>query len=122
MIENNLGRIINVSSVLGIKPLKLVGVYSMSKSALIQMTRSQSIELAKYNIFVNALAPGYVLTDLNRNFLNSDKANSLRNKILLKRFADASELFPVLKMLVDPNNTYMTGSIISVDGGILASL
>ena len=68
MIENNVGRIINISSVLGIRPLKLVGAYSISKSALIQMTKSQSIELAKYNILVNALAPGYIITDLNREF------------------------------------------------------
>ena len=118
MIENNVGRIINISSVLGIRPLKLVGAYSISKSALIQMTKSQSIELAKYNILVNALAPGYIITDLNREFLESDKVTPLVNKIPLKRFAKIEELSPVIKMLVDPNNTYMTGSIINVDGGM----
>mgnify|MGYP001162844588 CR=1 FL=1 len=122
MIENNVGRIINISSVLGIRPLKLVGAYSISKSALIQMTKSQSIELAKYNILVNALAPGYIITDLNREFLESDKVTPLVNKIPLKRVAKIEELSPVIKMLVDPNNTYMTGSIINVDGGMSASL
>lgn len=122
MIENNVGRIINISSVLGIRPLKFVGAYSMSKSALIQMTKSQSIELAKYNILVNALAPGYIITDLNRDFLESNKATHLINKIPLKRFAEVDELSTVLKMLVNPNNTYMTGSIINVDGGMSVSL
>ena len=122
MVENNFGRIINISSILGIRPLKFVGAYSMSKSALIQMTKSQSIELAKYNILVNAMAPGYVITDLNRDFLESNNATPLINKIPLKRFANVDELSTVLKMLVDPNNTYMTGSIINVDGGMSVSL
>ncbi len=122
MIDNNVGRIINISSVLGIRPLKLVGAYSMSKSALIQMTKSLSIELAKHNILVNAMAPGYIITDLNREFLESSKATSIINRIPLKRFANVDELSIVLKMLVDPNNTYMTGSIINIDGGMSASL
>lgn len=122
MINNNVGRIINISSVLGIRPLKQVGAYSMSKSALIQMTKSLSIELAKYNILVNAMAPGYIITDLNREFLQSSNASSIINKIPLKRFANVNELSMVLKMLVDPNNTYMTGSIINIDGGMSASL
>jgi len=122
MILNKKGRIINISSILGLNPLKFVGAYSMSKAALIQMTKSQSIELAKYNILVNALCPGYIITDINRSFLESDKSFKLKSKIPLDRFATCDELLPSLKMLVDPNNSYMTGSIITIDGGMNSTL
>ena len=122
MILNKIGRIINISSVLGLNPLKFVGAYSMSKAALIQMTKSQSIELAKYNILVNAICPGYIITDLNRSFLESDKSFKLKSKIPLDRFASCNELLPSLKMLVDPDNSYMTGSIITIDGGMNSTL
>ena len=122
MILNKKGRIINISSILGLNPLKFVGAYSMSKAALIQMTKSQSIELAKYNILVNAICPGYIITDLNRSFLESEKSSKLKSKIPLDRFASCDELLPSLKMLVDPNNSYMTGSIITIDGGMNSTL
>ena len=122
MILNKIGRIINVSSILGLNPLKFVGAYSMSKAALIQMTKSQSIELAKYNILVNAICPGYIITDLNRSFLESEKSSKLKSKIPLDRFASCDELLPSLKMLVDLNNSYMTGSIITIDGGMNSTL
>ena len=122
MILNKKGRIINISSILGLSPLKFVGAYSISKAALIQMTKSQSIELAKYNILVNALCPGYIITDINRSFLESDKSFKLKSKIPLDRFATCDELLPSLKMLVDPNNSYMTGSIITIDGGMNSTL
>ena len=67
MIKNKNGKIINIASTLGYRPLSFVGAYSATKAALIQITKSQSIELAKYNICVNALAPGYILTDINKN-------------------------------------------------------
>ena len=87
-----------------------------------EMTKSQSIELAKYNILVNAICPGYIITDLNRSFLESEKSSKLKSKIPLDRFASCDELLPSLKMLVDPNNSYMTGSIITIDGGMNSTL
>ena len=66
MIKNKSGKIINIASTLGYRPLSYVGAYSATKAALIQVTKSQSIELARYNICVNALAPGYILTDINK--------------------------------------------------------
>ena len=122
MILNKIGRIINISSILGLNPLKFVGAYSMSKAALIQMTKSQSIELAKHNILVNAICPGYIITDLNRSFLESEKSSKLKSKIPLDRFASCDELLPALKMLLDLNNSYMTGSIITIDGGMNSTL
>ena len=87
MIKNNNGRIINIASTLGYRPLSYVGAYAATKAALIQVTKSQSIELARYNICVNALAPGYILTDINKDQLNGDAGLLIKKKIPLKRFA-----------------------------------
>ena len=82
MIKNKIGKIINIASTLGYRPLSYVGAYSATKSALIQVTKSQSIELARYNICVNALAPGYILTDINRNSLKGTEVFYLKRKFL----------------------------------------
>ena len=122
MIKNNNGKIINIASTLGYRPLSFVGAYSATKAALIQITKSQSIELAKYNICVNALAPGYILTDINKKQLEGDAGVLLKKKIPLKRFATVEELDVIISMLVNPLNTYMTGATIAVDGGLSTGL
>ena len=122
MIKNKNGKIINIASTLGYRPLSFVGAYSATKAALIQITKSQSIELAKHKICVNALAPGYILTDINRRQLEGDAGVLLKKKIPLKRFATVEELNVIISMLVNPLNTYMTGATIAVDGGLSAGL
>lgn len=122
MIKNKTGKIINIASTLGYRPLSYVGAYSATKAALIQVTKSQSIELARYNICVNALAPGYILTDINKEQLEGDAGISLKKKIPLKRFATAEELDVIISMLLNRHNTYMTGAVIAVDGGLSAGL
>ena len=122
MIKNKNGKIINIASTLGYRPLSYVGAYSATKSALIQVTKSQSIELARYNICVNALAPGYILTDINREQLEGDTGLLLKKKIPLRRFATAEELDVIISMLLNRQNTYMTGAVIAVDGGLSAGL
>ena len=122
MIKNKNGKIINIASTLGYRPLSFVGAYSATKAALIQITKSQSIELAKYNICVNALAPGYILTDINKKQLEGDAGVLLKKKIPLKRFATVEELDVIISMLVNPLNTYMTGATIAVDGGLSTGL
>ena len=122
MIINKRGKIINIASTLGYRPLSYVGAYSATKAALIQITKSQSIELAKYNICVNALAPGYILTDINRDQLEGETGDLLKRKIPLKRFATVDELDTIISMLLNVSNTYMTGAIIAVDGGISTGL
>ena len=122
MIKNKNGKIINIASTLGYRPLSFVGAYSATKAALIQITKSQSIELAKYNICVNALAPGYIVTDINRKQLEGDVGDLLKKKIPLKRFATVEELDVIISMLVNPLNTYMTGATIAVDGGLSTGL
>ena len=122
MIINNRGKIINIASTLGYRPLSYVGAYSATKAALIQVTKSQSIELARYNICVNALAPGYILTDINRDQLEGETGDLLKKKIPLKRFATVDELDTIISMLLNTNNTYMTGAIVAVDGGLSTGL
>ena len=122
MIENKCGRIVNIASALGHRPLSYVGAYSATKAALIQVTKSQSIELARYNICVNAIAPGYILTDINRHQLEGKAGEILKKKIPLRRFADINELDLLISMLLNRKNSYMTGSIIAIDGGLSAGL
>ena len=122
MIINKRGKIINIASTLGYRPLAYVGAYSATKAALIQVTKSQSIELARYNICVNALAPGYILTDINRDQLEGETGDLLKKKIPLKRFATVDELDTIISMLLNTNNTYMTGAIVAVDGGLSTGL
>ena len=122
MIINKRGKIINIASTLGYRPLSYVGAYSATKAALIQVTKSQSIELARYNICVNALAPGYILTDINRNQLEGETGDLLKKKIPLKRFATVDELDTIISMLLNTSNTYMTGAVVAVDGGLSTGL
>jgi len=116
------GVIVNIASVLGHRPLPHTGIYAMSKAAIIQMTRAAALELARDNIRVNALAPGYVITDLNRDFLTSDAGVNLQKRTALRRFANPAELMPALLFLLNPANSYMTGETLTIDGGMSASL
>ena len=116
------GVIVNIASVLGHRPLPHTGIYAASKAAIMQMTRSAAIELARDQIRVNALAPGYVMTDLNRDFLTSDAGIKLHKRTALHRFASPAELMPALLFLLDPANSYMTGETLTIDGGMSASL
>ena len=116
------GVVVNIASVLGHRPLPHTGIYAASKAAIMQMTRSAAIELARDHIRVNALAPGYVITDLNRDFLTSDAGIKLQKRTALHRFASPAELMPALLFLLDPANSYMTGETLTIDGGMSASL
>ena len=116
------GVIVNIASVLGHRPLPQTGVYAASKAAVIQMTRSAALELARDNIRVNALAPGYIMTDLNREFLQSEGGARLVKKVPMRRFATIEELSAALIFLLDPQNSYMTGETLTIDGGMAAGL
>jgi NAD(P)-dependent dehydrogenase (short-subunit alcohol dehydrogenase family) len=116
------GVIVNIASVLGHRPLAHTGIYAASKAAIIHMTRSAALELARDGIRVNALAPGYVITDLNRSFLKSEAGAKLKKRTVFRRFATPDELIPALLFLLDPANTYMTGETLTIDGGMSAGL
>jgi len=116
------GVIVNVASVLGHRPLPHTGIYAASKAAVMQITKAAAIELAREGIRVNALAPGYVITDLNREFLAGDSGVKLQKRTALRRFATPEELMPALLFLLDPANSYMTGETLTIDGGMSSGL
>ena len=116
------GVIVNVASVLGHRPLPHTGIYAASKAAVMQITKAAAIELAREGIRVNALAPGYVITDLNREFLAGEAGVKLQKRTALRRFATPEELMPALLFLLDPANSYMTGETLTIDGGMSSGL
>lgn len=122
LIVNGGGVIVNIASVLGIRPLKHVSTYSASKAAVIQYTRSSAIELAPQKIRVNALAPGYIRTDMNAEVLDGPAGEMIKKKTPLRRFGELSDLDVPLLCLLDPGNSYMTGAVLAVDGGMSAGL
>jgi NAD(P)-dependent dehydrogenase (short-subunit alcohol dehydrogenase family) len=115
------GSIINVASILGLRVAGRVAPYSASKAALLQLTRSLALEWARYSIRVNAIAPGYIETDLNRDFFSSEAGLALINRIPQRRLGRAEELDGALLLLASDASTYMTGSTLVVDGGHLNS-
>ena len=115
------GAIINVLSVLAFGVTSGLGPYAASKAGLLQITRSMALELARHRVRVNAIAPGYVLTDMNRGFFASDAGAAMTKRIPQRRIADPSELDGALLLLASDASSYMTGSTIVVDGGHLAA-
>ncbi len=116
------GSIVNVSSVLGLGVLKAVAPYAASKAAVIQLTKAMALELARDRIRVNALAPGYVVTELNEEFLSSDGGRKLLSRIPFERAADPSELDGALLLLASDAGSFITGTTLTVDGGALLSM
>ena len=112
------GRILNVSSIFGIVSKAKRNSYSASKAGIIGLTRASSLDLAPYNILVNALCPGFTSTELTKSILSSKEINDLSSQIPLGRFADAQEIAKIAVFLCSNLNTYLTGQTIVVDGGI----
>jgi NAD(P)-dependent dehydrogenase (short-subunit alcohol dehydrogenase family) len=111
------GRIVNVGSVLAFRAAARVPAYAASKAGLIQLTRAMAVELARHDIRVNALAPGYVETDLNRDFLNSPAGEAIAKRIPQRRFGRMEDLDGPLLLLASDASAYMTGAVITIDGG-----
>ncbi len=116
------GSIINVASILGMAATGQLAAYCASKAALVNLTRALAIELARHDIRVNALAPGYVVTDINREFLASESGQSLKKHIPQRRFGQPEDLEGALLLLASDASRYMTGSVLTVDGGQSASV
>ncbi len=111
------GRIVNIASVLGSRTIAQLSAYCTSKAGLIHLTRVMAVELARYGILVNALAPGYLETDFNRDFLQSDAGKRLAARIPLRRVAQPEDLDGAMLLLASPAGAYITGAVIAVDGG-----
>lgn len=115
------GSIVTVASILGERIAGQVSAYCASKAGLIQLTRSMALEWARYSIRANALCPGYVETDLNRDFFASAAGQALIRRIPYRRLARLEDLAGPLLFLCSDASAYMTGSTLEVDGGHLVS-
>jgi NAD(P)-dependent dehydrogenase (short-subunit alcohol dehydrogenase family) len=122
MIHHNTGgSIVNIASILGLRVAGGVTPYAISKAGVVQMTKALALEWARHRIRVNALAPGYIETELNDAFFGSDAGKALIRRIPQRRLGEASELDGPLLLLASDAGSYMTGSVIAVDGGHLVS-
>ena len=117
MKKNQYGRIVNLSSIFGIVSKERRLLYTTTKSALIGMTKTLALELGAYNILVNCIAPGYVLTELTRQNNTQQEIERINSAIPLKRMAEPAEIAEVAAFLCSDKNTYITGQTIVVDGG-----
>ncbi|MGE6822892.1 SDR family NAD(P)-dependent oxidoreductase [Pseudomonas soli] len=115
------GSLINVTSILASRVAGAVGPYLAAKAGLAHLTRAMALELARHGIRVNALAPGYVMTDLNETFLASDAGQRLRSRIPSRRYSQPADLDGALLLLASDAGRGMSGSEIVVDGGHLCS-
>jgi len=115
------GTIINVASILGLRQAGGVAPYAISKAGVIQMTKSMALELARHGVRVNALAPGYLATDLNREFFESPPGKAMIGRIPMRRLGELQDLDGPLLLLASDASRYMNGSVLAVDGGHLVS-
>jgi NAD(P)-dependent dehydrogenase (short-subunit alcohol dehydrogenase family) len=115
------GSIVNVASILGERVATGLAPYAVSKAGLLQLTKALAMEWARHAIRVNALAPGYIETDLTREFLHSESGIRMAARIPQRRFADPRDLDGAVLLLASSAGRRMTGTVIPVDGGHLVS-
>ena len=111
------GRIVNIASILGKRAIPQGPSYCAAKAGLIHLTHVLAMELARYKILVNALAPGFIETDLTTGFLNSEAGKRLAGRIPLRRLGRPDDLDGAMLLLASPAGAYITGAVIPVDGG-----
>jgi 3-oxoacyl-[acyl-carrier protein] reductase len=117
MIENKYGRIVNIASIFSRISKEKRSAYSATKFGLEGLTVGVSNDLARYNIMVNAVSPGFVLTDLTRKNLSEEEMINLSNQVPARRLAEVADISNVVVFLLSELNSYLTGQNIVVDGG-----
>ncbi|MBP2296127.1 glucose 1-dehydrogenase [Azospirillum rugosum] len=115
------GAIVNIASILGLRVAGQLSSYIASKGGLVQLTQAMALELARHNIRVNALCPGYLETELNADFFATDAGRTLVKRIPQRRLGRLDELDVPLLLLCSDAGSYMTGSMLTVDGGHMVS-
>ena len=112
------GRIVNIASVAGLRVLPQIGVYCMSKAAVLHMTRAQALEWGRYGINVNAICPGYIRTEINAEHWDTEAGRKLVQMLPRRRVGDAADLDGTLLLLVAEESQFINGAIITVDDGM----
>jgi NAD(P)-dependent dehydrogenase (short-subunit alcohol dehydrogenase family) len=115
------GSIINIESILSFRQAGSIAPYAASKAGLTQLTRSMALELARFRIRVNGIAPGYFATDINREFFATEPGRAMIKRIPQRRLGELSDLEGPLLLLASDASRYMTGATLVVDGGHLCS-
>ena len=113
------GAIVTTASIAGIRPAGGIAAYAGSKAAIEHLTRTMAQEWARFGIRANAIAPGYFITDLNRDFLQSEAGEAIKKRIPLRRFGTDGDLDGALLLLASDAGRFMTGTTVVVDGGHL---
>jgi NAD(P)-dependent dehydrogenase (short-subunit alcohol dehydrogenase family) len=111
------GTIINIASILGLRVGTHLLAYAAAKAALVQVTKALALEWARYKIRVNAIAPGYIETEINQGFFATDAGQAVVKRIPVRRIGYPSDLDGALLLLASDAGSFMTGSIVVVDGG-----
>jgi NAD(P)-dependent dehydrogenase (short-subunit alcohol dehydrogenase family) len=111
------GSIVNVASLLGLRGTGMIAPYVTSKHGLIGMTRALAADLARHRIRVNAIAPGYFITDMNEDFLTSPGGEAMKKRVPMKRFGELDDLDGPVLLLASDAGRYLTGIVLPVDGG-----
>ena len=111
------GRIVNIASMAGLKVLPQIGVYAMSKAAVVHMTRAMALEWGRFGINVNALCPGYIDTEINHHHWKTDAGQKLMQMLPRKRVGKAEDLDAVLVMLCANQSHFVNGAVIAADDG-----
>jgi NAD(P)-dependent dehydrogenase (short-subunit alcohol dehydrogenase family) len=111
------GAIVNIASVLAFGVSKGVAAYAVAKAGVVQLTKALSLELAFKGVRVNAIAPGWFVTEINRTFLESEKGQEMKRSIPMGRFGQEGDLDGPLLLLASRAGAYMTGATIVADGG-----
>jgi NAD(P)-dependent dehydrogenase (short-subunit alcohol dehydrogenase family) len=115
------GAIVNIASILGERVVGGTAPYVISKAGVIQATKVLALEWARFGIRVNALAPGYIATDINREFFESEPGQQMIRRIPMRRLGRPEDLDGPFLLLAGEGSAWMTGSVLSVDGGHLVS-
>jgi len=120
MKQNNFGKIVNISSIWGVRSKEKRTLYSGTKFGIIGQTKALARELGEYNILVNAICPGFTATDLTMQSLSKKELKEITQQIPLQRMAKPKEIAKSVKFLISDDNSYITGQTLVIDGGYTA--
>lgn len=120
IVAKRAGRIINIASAAGLRPMAQIGVYSMSKAAVIHMTQAMALEWGRYGININAVCPGYIETDINRDWWQTEGGKKLIGMLPRRRVGKPENLDGLILLLASDHATFINGAAIAADDGLTA--